>query len=58
MLSVCVSLFTLSYVWTNWLQCDIVARQSDNAMSACCNVILEELKTATQCLGIKPKAIK
>ena len=42
MLSVCLSLFTLSYVWTNWLQCGIVARQSDNAMSACCNVILED----------------
>ena len=40
------------------LKFDIVSRQSDNAVPSCCNVILEELKIAIQCLGIKPEAIK
>ena len=39
-------------VTTNWLQ-------RDNVVSSCCNVIsyMKELKTAIQCLGIKPTAI-
>ena len=44
--------FGASDVLTNWLQ-------RDNVVPSCCNVnlLLEELKTAIQCLGIKPKAI-
>ena len=43
-----------------WLRCDTVTRRSNNSVPSCCNVISllsRELKTAIQCLGIKPKAI-
>ena len=45
--------FCVSYVLTNWLQ-------RDNVGSSCCNRLsqyLKELKAATQCSGIEPKAI-
>ena len=40
--------FGASYLMKNWLQCDKI-------VPSCCNVCLKELKTAIQCLGIKPK---